>query len=216
LSAPGENVSIRNIFKPKPNKFLLLLLEQANLTVKGLEYLKTYLENADSKTARKIDETEKSADEVRRVLIEELMHTFVTPFDREDIFNLSREVDDILDYANTTVDEMEVLEVAPTHFMQRMAALLYEAGLELQLAVERVQDNHLTVANDHIQRAKSMENQVETVYREALADLFRGPKNVDHIMKMLKMREIYRHLSNAADREDMAANVIADIVMKMS
>ena len=209
-------MSIRNIFKPRPNKFLLLLLEQANLTVKGLEYLKTYLENADSKTARKIDETEKSADEVRRVLIEELMHTFVTPFDREDIFSLSREVDDILDYANTTVDEMEVLEVPPTHFMQRMAALLYEAGLELQLAVERVQDNHLTVANDHIQRAKSMENQVETVYREALADLFRGPKNVDHIMKMLKMREIYRHLSNAADREDMAANVIADIVMKMS
>ncbi len=209
-------MSLRDIFNPKPNKFINLLVEEAKLTVSGLELLNVYLEQRDAKVARKISETEKEADETRRVLIEELMRSFVTPFDREDIFTLSREIDDILDYANTTVDEMEILDVSPTPFMQRMASLLFEAAVEIQLAVERLQTNHLKVASDHVQRAKALENRVETVYREALADLFRGPENVKDVMTMLKVREIYRHLSNAADRGDGAANVIADIVMKMT
>ncbi len=209
-------MSIRDIFKPKPNKFIQLLLEQTNLTVKGLEQLNEYLEKRDSKVSKKLAETEKKADEVRRVLIEELMRTFVTPFDREDIFSLSREIDDILDYANSTADEMEILGVKPTQYMQRMASLLYEASVEIQLAVQRFQDRHYTVANEHVQRAKALENRVETVYREALADLFTGPKDIDHVMGMLKAREIYRHLSNAADRGDMAANVVADVIMKIS
>ena len=63
---------------------------------------------------------------------------------------------------------------------------------------------------------KALENRVETVYREALAELFHGPTDIDHVMDMLKLREIYRHLSNAADRGDQAANVIGDIVVKMT
>ena len=209
-------MQLSNIFKPKPNKFLQLLSEQTRITVRGLGLLKNYMENDNPETARLISEAENEADEVRRILIEELMRTFVTPFDREDIFSLSREIDDVLDYANTTVDEMEVLNVEPTVFMVRMASMLYEAVQEIMMAVERLEDKHPKVASDHTQRAKSLENQVEKVYREALADLFSGPKSIEHVMTMLKVREIYRHLSNAADREDLAANVIADIVMKMS
>ena len=209
-------MSLWNIFKPKPNKFLQLLVEQTDLTVKGLEQLKQYLTKRTADGARQVARTEKEADEVRRIVIEELMRTFVTPFDREDIFSLSREIDDVLDYANTTGDEMEILDVTPTPYMARMASLLFEAAQEIEMAVERLQDNHLTVAQDHAQRAKAFENRVEQVYREAIADLFRGPKNFKHVMTMLKVREIYRHLSNAADREDTAANVISDIIMKMS
>jgi len=209
-------MSLRNIFKPKPNKFLQLLVEQTGLTVRGLEALNGYLEKRDSGLAAQVNKAEKEADEVRRILVSELLRTFVTPFDREDIFSLSREVDDVLDYAYTTVDEMEILNVTPTPYMQRMTSLLHDAALEIELAVERLQDNHLSVAADHAQRAKTLENRVEAVYREALADLFKGTKNVKHVINMLKVREIYRHLSNAADREDTAANVVSDIVMKMT
>ncbi|HEY5138964.1 MAG TPA: hypothetical protein VIJ25_06540, partial [Methylococcales bacterium] len=86
---------------------------------------------------------------------------------------------------------------------------------ELLMAVDRL-ELHPGVANDHAQRAKSLENQVENIYREALADLFSGAEDIKHIMKMLKSREVYRHLSNAADQGDEAANVIADIVVKMT
>jgi uncharacterized protein len=209
-------MSLRNIFKPKPDKFLLLLVEQTSLTVKGLAQLHDYLQKRDTTIAKKVAATEKEADEVRRILIEELMRTFVTPFDREDIFSLSREIDDVLDYANTTVDEMEILDVDPSPFMPRMASLLYEAAQELEMAVQRLQDKHLTVAGDHAQRAKALENRVEAVYREALADLFHGVKDFKQMMNVLKVREIYRHLSNASDRVDTAANVISDIIMKMS
>jgi predicted phosphate transport protein (TIGR00153 family) len=208
-------MGLRDLFKPKPDKFLILLVEQTRVTVKGLDLLKKYLTRQSKESARELSAAEKQADEIRRIVIEELMKTFVTPFDREDIFSLSREIDDVLDYANTTVDEMEILEVSPTPYMARMAALLLEAAQEIELAVERLQDKHYSVASDHAQRAKSFENRVEAVYREAIADLFRGPKNIKHVMTMLKVREIYRHLSNAADREDTAANVIADIIMKM-
>ncbi len=210
------NMSLKNIFKPKPDKFLQLLIEQTNLTIKGLEALTQYMHKRNSSLAKQVAETERQADEVRRILVEELTRTFVTPLDREDIFSLSREIDDVLDYAATTVEEMEVLDVSPTPFMERMASLLHDAAVEIDLAVQRLQDKHYTVASDHSQRAKALENRVEQVYREAIADLFQEPKNLKQVMTILKVREIYRHLSNAADREDTAANVISDILMKMS
>jgi uncharacterized protein Yka (UPF0111/DUF47 family) len=57
---------------------------------------------------------------------------------------------------------------------------------------------------------------VERIYREAIADLFSCPSDPHHVMQMLKLREIYRHLSNCADRGDEAANTISDIVVKMT
>jgi uncharacterized protein Yka (UPF0111/DUF47 family) len=75
-------------------------------------------------------------------------------------------------------------------------------------------EDHPNVATEHAVRAKALENRMETVYREAIAHLFQLPRDVDHVVEMLKLREIYRHLSNAADRGDSAANIIGDIVVK--
>lgn len=202
-----------SIFKRKQDKFIVLIIEQAQLTLKGLELLKQFMADNSADTARQLLEVEKQADEVRRILIDELNRTFITPIDREDIFALSRVIDDVLDYANTTVDEMGILKVRPTNYMERIASLLRDAAYEIHLATQRLQD-HPNVAAEHAQRAKALENRVETVYREALAELFSGPEDLSHVVKMLKKREVYRHLSNAADKGDEAANIIADIVMK--
>lgn len=208
-------MGIRDLFKRRENRFVKLLLDQASLTLKGLELLKTYMDEQNPSAAKEIMMTEKEADEVRRILIDELLRTFVTPMDREDIFALSRAIDDVIDYANTTVDEMEILNVEPTPYMRRIASLLRDAAYEIHLSVLRLED-HPRVASEHAQRAKALENRVEHVYREAVADLFSGPQDVEHVVEMLKLREVYRHLSNAADRGDEAANIIADIVVKMS
>jgi hypothetical protein len=192
-----------------------LIHDQAALTLAGLDALKAYMEAQNPASAAELIRTEKEADEVRRILIYELNKTFITPFDREDIFALSRTIDDVLDYAYSTLNEMEVLKVRPTPFMARIASLLRDAAFELLQAVDRLHD-HPGVANEHAQRAKALENRIEDVYREALADLFSGAEDTKHIVKMLKSREVYRHLSNAADRGDEAANVIADIVVKIA
>ncbi len=201
--------------KKRENIFLTLIHDQAALTLDGLDALKAYLNSQDPADSALLNSKEKEADEARRILIDELNKTFVTPFDREDIFSLSRTIDDVLDYAYSTMTEMEVLKVSPTSFMIRMASLLRDAAYELSMAVDRLQD-HPGVANDHAQRAKALENRVEDVYREAIADLFSGAEDIQHVVKMLKLREVYRHLSNAADRGDEAANVIADIVVKLT
>ena len=190
-----------------------LLIQQAEFTVQGMQSLTHYMHQPNDALVEQVSKLEKDADEARRILIDELNRSFVTPFDREDIFALSLTIDDMLDYANTTIDEMEMLKVKPNSFLERMASLLTDAATEINRGVLRLED-HPNVANDHAVRAKALENRVEHVYREALADLFNTPKDLDGVIKILKLREIYRHLSNAADRGDQAANVIGDIVVK--
>ena len=199
--------------KRRSNRFIELLMKQAEHTSLGMTTLLQYVKQPDESLSIKLSAQEKEADEVRRILIDELNRTFVTPIDREDIFALSLTVDDVLDYANTTLEELSMFEIEPTPYLERMVSLLTDAAHEIHLAVQRL-DEHPSVANDHAVRAKALENRVETVYREAIADLFRMPRDVDHIVEMLKLREVYRHLSNAADRGDAAANVIGDIVVK--
>lgn len=199
--------------RKKTNRFIEMLIAQAEYAIEGYETLLIYLSGPDEALSRKVSVIEKQADEVRRILIDELNKTFVTPMDREDIFALSLTIDDILDYANTTVEEMDMLDIQPNSFIERMVSLLTDAAREIHLGVLRI-DDHPNVANEHAVRAKAMENRVETVYREAIADLFSMPRDVEHVVEMLKLREVYRHLSNAADRGDAAANVIGDIVVK--
>lgn len=204
----------KDLFKPRPDRFVELLIRQAEQALEAMNALEQYMRKGRSeKSAARVVQAEKDADEFRRILIDHLNRTFVTPLDREDIFALSRAIDDIVDYAYTTVEEMRVLGVEPNSYLQRMVSLLQDAAQEVLLAMQRLKENP-GVAAEHATRAKALENRVERVYREALADLFSGPKDVHEIMDMLKLRELYRHLSNCADRGDEAANIIHDIVVK--
>ena len=206
---------MRTLFRKRQNIFIKLIHDQASLTLEGMDALCNYLVTRDPEASALLTAKEKEADEVRRIFIDELNRTFVTPFDREDLFALSRAIDDVIDYAYSKVSEMDILKVEPTSFMQRIASLLRDAAYELLLAVDRL-ENHPGVSNEHAQRAKALENRVEGVYREALADLFKEVEDVQQVVRMLKLREVYRHLSNAADRGDEAANLIADIVVKIA
>lgn len=208
-------MAFEKLFRSKQSNFLKMLLEQSQKTLEGLEALEAYAKTGDKEMAKKVVRAEREEDELRRILIDELNRTFVTPIDREDIFALSRAIDDVLDYAYTTIDEMSILELRPTPYIERMAAVLREAAEEIHYAVLQIRD-HPGVANEHAVKAKALENQAESIYREAIRDLFDGVKTIDDVVYILKMREVYRHLSNAADRGDEAANIIGDIVVKMT
>lgn len=205
----------RSLFrrKTRPDVFLKMICEQAEYAQRGLEALHTYMRDPSEETAARVRAAEKEADEVRRILIDELNRSFITPIDREDLFSLSRAIDDVLDYADTTVEEMVLLGVTPNPYLVRMVSLLRDAAEEINRGVQRLADRP-SVANEHAVRAKALENRVESVYREAVGALFNGPRDLEHVVEMLKLREIYRHLSNAADRGDEAANIIGDIVVK--
>jgi len=202
-------LSLKDRIFPKEKNFYKMLSDQVSRTLEGIEALGEFVENQNQKNANRVKEIEKEADELRRVLVEELHKTFVIPMDREDIYALSRAIDDIVDYANSTVDEMEIYEVASDTHLREMVDILRKAALEISDAV-KILEAYPTIAMEHAVKAKFYENTMEKAYHSALADLF---KKTDTIY-MLKMREIYRHLSNAADRSDEAANIICSIVMK--
>ena len=202
--------------KPKrENIFISLLRQQAHAVQAGVNGLVRYVNDDDITGAEFLEKCEKDGDELRRTLIDELHKTFVTPFDREDIFELSLYLDDVLDYAYSTVLEMQELQVEPDEHLKKMVSRVQEAADELVLAMDRIDKNPM-VALDHARRTKHRENQVERVYRKAVGELFAGPEDVHHVVAMLRKREVYRHISNAADQADQAANVIGKVVMKVT
>lgn len=196
---------------PKEKDFLGMLLNQAEKVAEGTEYLVEFMNNVSQETGRKVETAEEEADELRRILIDELNRSFVTPFDREDIFALSRAIDDVMDYAKSTVEEMMLFKIEPDEFMKKMVEAIHNAAKEIVLALKCLK-THPSVCSEHIVRAKKTENFVEHRYREGVAKLFES----DDIKKILKTREVYRHLSNAADRVDEAANIISDILVKIT
>lgn len=201
------------LFKRRRSIFLKLLIDQAERTMEGIQYLKDYMESEDSSTAKDIDNKEKEGDEVRRILIDEINRTFSTPFDREDIFSLSRAIDDILDYANTAVDEMNILRIKSNPHLVKMSEILSRAARNLYQAVKML-PTHPKISTNHVIKVKGFENRLEKVYRAALAELFSTPKDLEGIITILKTRELYRHLSNAGDKCDEAADIIGDILVK--
>jgi uncharacterized protein len=202
-----------NLFQRRPNRFIVRLGEQTAIVVQGTLALTEYMQKPSKKNATRVRDLERDADEVRRILIDELNRTFVTPIDREDLFGLSRAIDDVLDYAYSTTSEMEILEVVPTDFLRSMAQMLHSAAEELDMAMGRL-EHHPGVADTHAVRVKAIENEMETMYAEALAQLFKGPSKIPDVVNMMKLREIYRHMFHAVGSAEQAANIISDIVVK--
>src|SRR2546423_14691269 len=108
--------------------FYKMLLDQARMSEEGLALLCAFVRTPNETLGERVEDVEKEADELRRILIDALNRTFVTPFDREDIFTLSRAIDDMVDYANSTVEEMVLFQVKTNEHLKKMADGLYQAS----------------------------------------------------------------------------------------
>jgi uncharacterized protein Yka (UPF0111/DUF47 family) len=197
------------------NKFISMLVGQAAKTVEGVLYLESAIDRVDARAVEALRALAEDASELRRVLIDELHKTFVTPLDREDIFNLSHCYEDMVIYALTTMEEMDVLKVDADAYIRRMIALVREEAQELQLAILRLAKN-ARVAGDHAREVRQKEREVERLYRAAIKDLFASAMDPERLPALFYRREVYRHISNMSDRADSAANVLGMVVMKLA
>jgi predicted phosphate transport protein (TIGR00153 family) len=204
--------SLRALIRSNDRRFVTLLCEQADLTLKSLEMLEEFGRKPEGheNLLEQVKVIERAGDEKRRILIAELVHTYATPFDREDLFALSRSVDDILDAANETAVELAMYRIGPPESLKEMAAVLVEGARHIRAAVAELLD-HPAVAADHAVRAKRSENRIDALYHRAVSVLFDSKLEIS---EQLKSREIYRHLKNSADRIDRAADEISVIVIK--
>jgi predicted phosphate transport protein (TIGR00153 family) len=206
--------SIRALARSNDRRFVALLIEQADLTIRAMQVLEKFGRepSGNSELVDQVKAIERQGDAKRRILIDELAHTYATPFDREDLFALSRAIDDILDAANETAVELAIYKIDPPEGLHEMAKVLVEGATHIRSAVAELLD-HPGVAAEHAVRAKRSENRIDGLYHQAVGRLFDSAAEMSLI---LKSREIYRHLKNSADRIDTAADEISIIVIKRS
>lgn len=197
--------------RKKEDNFFELLTKQSELLAKGMHLLHEYCLTGDEKVADAVIKTEDEGDMVRRILVDEINKSFITPFDREDLFKLSSKLDEILDYAKTSVDEIRLFKVKADTEMTDITAALSEMADHIILAVSNM-EHHEAISSDEAIYVKAMENKVGDLTVKALTKLF----DEADFRSIFKYREIYRHLNQTADIGDEAMDCLLKILVKMS
>jgi uncharacterized protein Yka (UPF0111/DUF47 family) len=208
--------------------FHALLREQCINLQAAVAVLDEYLQKADSALAPKVRKKVRVGHNLRDRNLALLYSSFVTPIDREDIYTLSTSIDHILDYVNNTVRELEVLQVEPDDHMRKMAEQLGKGAASLAHGLELFRKGRAGEIRDAVV-TRQLERYVEKLYREALAEMFQGAEYqaltegdqqqsvlacLEFVVTRIKRREVYRHLSNAADRLAHAGEALRDISVK--
>ena len=196
---------------PKTPDFFSLLTEQCQHVAHSTGLLVEFMESGDPATGLKIRQDEHEADHIKVRNLHTLNEAFSTPIDREDLYRAIIDLDEIVNYCKTTVSEMDVLALAPDKHCLEMAMHIKLGADALTLGYGKLAKQPGAAAED-ADTARKAERKVEKIYRRAIAELFQG----DDYIHMFKRREIYRHLSNAADRMANCANTLHDIVVKMT
>lgn len=196
--------------KRSPNPFMAKLLAQAHLVVDGAQALVDYVADPSRDHAARVHKVEKQADNVRHALVSRLNHTFFTPIDREDLFRLSRTLDDVVDGIYAITREMHILRIEPNDHIQAMAALLAESGQAVYQAVAKL-EHQPEIASRHALHILALENRMNTLYVRALAGLY---DDLPIVSMTLKLHDIYRHMDGLANLNERVANLIHEIVVK--
>ena len=196
---------------PKVPDFFHMLTEQTLKVAHTVNLLVEYMEHGDPVVAEALKQNVHEADIIKVRNLHELNDAFSTPIDREDIYRAIIALDEIVMYCKTTVHEMDVLAVTPDDFMRNISHCIKEGVDALSRGYAKLGTAPATAAED-ADEARKAERHAEKLYRVALPNLFSG---TDYI-NMFKRREIYRHLTNAAENMALCANRLHDIVVKIS
>jgi uncharacterized protein len=162
--------------------------------------------------ARDILICEQEGDRITHDIIRRLNQTFVTPIDREDIYEIASALDDVVDYTEEVADYLGLYKIeAPMEQAQQMAGVLAQAARQIHEAMPRLRGfkdmSHYTV------EINRLENDGDRIVREAMAALF--DNGIDP-MVVIRWKDIYERLENAIDATERVANIIENIVIKNS
>ena len=201
-------------FKPVDTAFYTLLASSASQLVDGAALLAEMLgEGNDRKhIAARMREAEHNADETTHEIVRRVNSTFVTPFDREDIYALASSLDDVMDFMEEAVDLVLLYEVEhlpselanQVEVIQRCAELTSEAMPRLR-TMKDLEEYWIEI--------NRLENAGDKSYRRILAKLFGGKYES---LEVLKLKDIVDSLEAAIDAFETAANIVEQIAVKES
>jgi uncharacterized protein Yka (UPF0111/DUF47 family) len=207
----GDRMTRHRWFLPETPDVLGVLREQTAVTMEGMEALIAW-SMGEPGAADRLRECEHRADDRKRELRAALTLAFTTPLEPEDIFELSTELDRVLNSAKNTVREAEVMETGPDHPISEMAAELAEGVRDLSEAFERLAAGAPAAATDAADRAAKSQSRVEKVYRQSMSALV----GVDDLREVAAKRELYRRLARTSDELREVAERVWYSVLKES
>jgi uncharacterized protein Yka (UPF0111/DUF47 family) len=199
------------MFKRKTHPdFYKLLIQQATSIRDTVCALCTYCDNPTVENGDFVKTKERESDQVHYMLEDAINSTFITPIDRDDLFRLSTAVDDLADYAWTTVRDLRIYDIQPDKNLTEMANILLEMAEGLLSCMQNLATNHAFVAAE-AKQVKKLENRMNEKHHASIAELFAS----EDIKKILKYREIYSHMNHASDKGDICADLLQNIVVKI-
>ncbi len=211
---------ILKFFVPKDRSFYPLFEEGIKNLVQAAELLKLMLSRNDydehEKYHRQIKEIEHKGDIITDKAYDQLNKTFITPFDREDIHELSSSIDDVIDSINGV--SRTICLYKPKRLMpeaEQMAIMAYDAALQLQIMIHYLVDAAANKAEitAACQKVTEIEHKADEYYYQAVADLFEKEKDSVELLKNNKIIEI---LERIIDQEEDVADVVRAILIKMA
>jgi uncharacterized protein len=203
----------RGIFSslfPREHDFQGMLEVQADRTVAGVREFITWLETVPQKNPAELERLENEVDHLRHDMEDKLISSFSTPFDRQDIYSISRQMDYILNYSKETALEMYAFGVLPDPCIRAMAGYLL-SGTECIARGVHALDGNKTLVEEEIRHARDTYNALEDHYIKSMALLLR----TTDAMNAIRTREIYHHLRDAGramrDTLDILHNAVIDL-----
>jgi len=165
--------------------------------------------------AARVKEAELAGDEVTHEIMIKINTTFVTPFDREDIYRLASTLDDVLDAIEEAADRIVLYRLgvlpdgvtAQVEVLQRAAAATAEAMPRLEKMAE---------LQEYWIKVNSLENEADDIYRTLLGDLLAPPEGAPpaDVLTVLKIKEVVETLEEAADAFETVANTVESNAVK--
>ena len=200
--------------RPVETTFYELFTEMANHLVLGADLLAQMLDTGTDKKSigEQMREAEHQADETTHKIIKRANSTFITPFDREDIYRLASSLDDVMDFMEETVDLVGLYELGdlPADFAPQVEVLQRATQLTAE-AMPRLRT--MKDLDEYWIEINRLENQGDRSYRRAVAKLFSGSYKS---LEVLKLKDVVDSLEHAIDALESVANTVEQIAVKES
>ena len=176
-----------------------------------VEMLAASSENFGSYTKR-IKDAEHACDEVMHAVTVKLNKSFITPFDREDIYTLAVALDDVCDYIDAGARAIVMYDIHEINDHARgLARVIQSQANEINAAISLLDKPN--GINAHIVEIHRLENDADEIYFRGIGELFRQTPDP---IALIKWKELYEILENATDRCESVANIIESIILKHS
>jgi len=206
---------VRLKLTPRDTVFFDLLTESAQHLVVGANLLRDLIpaeRSARKAIFQRINEAEHQADEVTHTIMRRLNQTFVTPFDRDDIYMLASGLDDCIDFMEEAADLIVLYKVGelPPRVTDQVEVLQRAAELTAA-AMPRLRG--MKDLAEYWVEINRLENQADKSYRKLLVQLF---EDASDVIQLMKLREVVERLENAADAFERVANIVETIALKES